>query len=223
MRAALLVLLAVAPVVAQNANTDWPAIGSDAGSTKYLCPLNYSRERKQTKTRGRVRYCETAGTDEITPIVIGNVMYVATVSQHLIALNAQTGAELWKYAPAGGGGRMSEYRGVSYWPGDAQTPARIIFTSGGKLIAVDAKNAVPLTKLWRHWYRRSRKALTTKSSTVTGDAHHLRSTKRRLLVRELAGRRGATEFPAIRALSICTLEEVWRFHTVPQPGEDESR
>lgn len=35
MGAALLVLLAAAAVTAQNANTDWPAIGGDAGSTKY--------------------------------------------------------------------------------------------------------------------------------------------------------------------------------------------
>ncbi len=139
MGTALLVLLAIAPVVAQNANTDWPAVGGDAGSTKYsplkqITPANVSKlKRAWSYDTG-----ETAGTDEITPIVIGNVMYVATVSQHLIALNAQTGAELWKYAPAGGSGRMSEYRGVSYWPGDTQTPARIIFTSGGKLIAIDA-------------------------------------------------------------------------------------
>lgn len=110
MGAALVLLMAAAPVMAQSATTDWPAIGSDAGSTKYsplkqITPANVGKlKRAWTYDTG-----ETAGTDEITPIVIGNVMYVATVSQHLIALNAQTGAELWKYVPAGGSGRMSEY------------------------------------------------------------------------------------------------------------------
>ncbi len=150
--AALLVLLAVSSATAQNASTDWPAIGHDAGSTKYsplkqITPANVSKlKRAWTYDTG-----EIGGTDEITPIVIGNVMYVATVSQHLIALNAQTGAELWKYVPAGGSGRMSEYRGVSYWPGDAQTPPRIIFTSGGRLIAVDAKTGQPAIGFWRQW------------------------------------------------------------------------
>ena len=51
MGTALLVLLAVAPVVAQNANTDWPAIGSDAGSTKYsplkqITPANVSKLKR---------------------------------------------------------------------------------------------------------------------------------------------------------------------------------
>ena len=145
MGAALLVLLATATVTAQNANTDWPAIGGDAGSTKYsalkqITPANVSKlKRAWIYDTG-----EAGGTDEITPIVIGNVMYVATVSQHLIGAQRADGRRtLWKYVPAGGSGRMSEYRGVSYWPGDAQTPARILFTSGGKLIEVDAKTGQP--------------------------------------------------------------------------------
>src|ERR1700693_909968 len=83
--AALLVLLAASSAAAQNANTDWPAIGHDAASTKYsplkqITPANVSKlKRAWTYDTG-----ETGGTDEITPIVIGNVMYVATVSQHLI-------------------------------------------------------------------------------------------------------------------------------------------
>src|ERR1700733_5815406 len=121
MRAALLLLIGVSPVIAQNASTDWPAYGKDAGSTKYsplkqITPANVSKlKRAWTYDTG-----EVGGTDEITPIVIGNTMYVGTISQHVIALNAQTGAEIWKYAPTSSTGRLSEYRGVSYWPGDAQ-------------------------------------------------------------------------------------------------------
>jgi glucose dehydrogenase len=222
MGAALLVLLAVAPVVAQNANADWPAIGSDAGSTKYsplkqITPANVSKlKRAWTYDTG-----ETAGTDEITPIVIGNVMYVATVSQHLIALNAQTGAELWKYVPAGGSGRMSEYRGVSYWPGDSQTPARIIFTSGGKLIAVDAKTGQPATSFGDNGIVDLRAGLNDK---IPGIGYSVTSPpaiyKNIAIIGPELGETGRYGLPGDpRAFDLHTGKEVWRFHTVPQPGE----
>ena len=45
-----------------------------------------------------------------------------------------TGAQLWKFDAT-----RTTRRGVSYWPGDAQTPPRIIASAGTKLMALDAK------------------------------------------------------------------------------------
>ena len=53
MGAALLVLLAVAPcAAAQNANTDWPAIGQRCRQHKiFSAEANHAREREQVETR----------------------------------------------------------------------------------------------------------------------------------------------------------------------------
>src|SRR6202167_59687 len=137
---ALGLFLTASLVSAQTAGTDWPAYGNDPGSTKYS-PLKQITPANVAKLKLAWTYDtgETGGTDEITPIVIGNVMYVGTPAQHVIALNAETGKEIWKYAPPTGGGRFSEYRGVSYWPGDGQLTPTIVFASGGKLIELDAE------------------------------------------------------------------------------------
>lgn len=79
---------------------------------------------------------------ESTPIVIGGVMYVSTQLQRIIALDPETGAEIWKYDPEARNAR--QHRGVSYWPGDKTAAPRILFGAGdGRLIALDAKTGVP--------------------------------------------------------------------------------
>ena len=61
-------------------------------------------------------------------------MYV-TAQNGVYALDAQTGAQLWKFESDGG-----TRRGVTYWPGDAKTPARIFGSAQERLIALDAKS-----------------------------------------------------------------------------------
>src|SRR5262249_20696623 len=79
---------------------------------------------------------------ETTPIVVDKILYFSTQNQTIVALQPETGKEIWKYDPKSNG---REHRGVSYWPGDQQTPPRILFGTGdGRLIALDAKSGVPI-------------------------------------------------------------------------------
>ena len=74
---------------------------------------------------------------EATPIVANGVMYLPTPYSTVVALEPETGKELWVYKmehgrPAG--------RGVAYWPGNAKTPASILFgTSDGRLVSLNAQ------------------------------------------------------------------------------------
>ena len=78
---------------------------------------------------------------ESTPIVVDGVLYFSTPSNRVIALDAETGAEIWKYDPKS---NAREIRGVSYWPGETQIPPRILFGTGdGRLIGLDAKTGTP--------------------------------------------------------------------------------
>jgi quinoprotein glucose dehydrogenase len=61
----------------------------------------------------------TETTYETTPLKIGNALYVCTPHNWLIALNADTGEELWKYdakVPAESQRQHQTCRGVSYLP-----------------------------------------------------------------------------------------------------------
>ncbi len=83
---------------------------------------------------------------ETTPLVVNGVMYISTAANRIIALEPESGRELWKYdSQAGRSGpvRSRAHRGVAYWPGDKNTAARIIFgTLDGRLIALNAATGV---------------------------------------------------------------------------------
>jgi glucose dehydrogenase len=75
-----------------------------------------------------------AVNSEVTPIVVNGVMYLPAANR-VVALEPETGKEIWRYAVTGG---APSRRGVAYWPGEGGD-ARIIFTAGRRLIALNAK------------------------------------------------------------------------------------
>jgi quinoprotein glucose dehydrogenase len=91
--------------------------------------------------RGRGRGGSGFRSSEVTPLVIDGVMYFSTPYSRVVALDAAGGKELWAYQLPAGNPSM---RGVEYWPGDAQTPAQIVFGStDGKLYSINAKTGKP--------------------------------------------------------------------------------
>jgi quinoprotein glucose dehydrogenase len=76
---------------------------------------------------------------QATPIVVNGVMYLPAANR-IVALDPETGKEIWQ-SPVSGG--APSRRGVAYWAGESGTPARILFTSGRRLIALDARTGAP--------------------------------------------------------------------------------
>jgi quinoprotein glucose dehydrogenase len=72
------------------------------------------------------------------PIIVDGVMYVAG-ERTLIALDAATGAELWRNE-----GPISE-RGISNWESVDRQDRRLIFTGGGGIRQVDARTGQTIT------------------------------------------------------------------------------
>jgi quinoprotein glucose dehydrogenase len=70
---------------------------------------------------------------ESTPIVVNGIMYVAG-GNRVFALDADNGKESWSYTAPG----AVANRSVGYWPGDGSNPPRILFTTGTKMMAVNA-------------------------------------------------------------------------------------
>jgi len=73
---------------------------------------------------------------EITPIVVNGIMYTPS-GDRVVALEPETGKELWAYEMPDKA--LASFRGVSYWPGDRNNPPRVIFTSGHKMTALNAR------------------------------------------------------------------------------------
>ena len=90
---------------------------------------------------GRGRGGSGFSPSENTPLVVDGTMYMSTPYARVVALDPQTGKEIWAFhLPSS----SASTRGIEYWPGDSHTPPQVVFGSGdGKLYSVDAKTGKP--------------------------------------------------------------------------------
>jgi quinoprotein glucose dehydrogenase len=129
-----------AAIVATPAG-DWPSYNRDLAGTRYsplaqITPINVGDLRQawvyplgRNTTTGSLR-----GGSELTPLVVDGIVYAAAADR-VVALHADTGVELWRHDVTQG---APSRRGLAYRPGDAVDPARLYFTVGRRLIALDA-------------------------------------------------------------------------------------
>src|SRR5215471_10043845 len=137
---ALLAFVSVLAVtlIAQN---DWTNPGQDPGATKYSTLDQINTTNVATMKRAWTFHTgDKSGFFESTPLVVNSVMYFSA-QNGFYALDAVTGEQIWKYDAV-----ATTRRGVSYWPGDAQTPARILGSTRNQLVALNAKTGVPVVE-----------------------------------------------------------------------------
>jgi quinoprotein glucose dehydrogenase len=198
---------------------DWPAINRELAAQRYS-PLDEIDTGNVANLQASWSYV-LGGNSTAVPIVIGGVMYVPS-RDRVVALDGDTGEEIWTYvlpespaAPAGaaapgpGGGPTVSTRGVSYWPGDAERPARILFMSRSSLIAVDAATGVPST------------GFGTSGVVDVGVPYGGTPTIYRDIAIIGAASGELPQGPAgnPRAFDVRTGTKLWEFQTVPRPGE----
>ena len=136
-----LLALLLAPATRAQTAADWPMYNRDLAGTRYspLAQINTGNVAKLTQVwayrpRAEDAAPSAASFNQVTPIVVRDVMYLAA-GNRVVALQPETGKEIWRYEVKTG---LVPQRGVAYWPGDANNPPRIIFTSLHKLVALDA-------------------------------------------------------------------------------------
>src|SRR5215510_2881594 len=134
---------------------EWPYYGGDEGGTRFSPLTQVSREnvsrlqRAWTYHTGEVERDGNA-TDrhrvapfESTPLVVDGVLYFSTPSNRVIALDSESGKEIWQFDPqAGQAGQRKffQHRGVAYWESAGGDDRRILYgTFDGRLIALNAK------------------------------------------------------------------------------------
>jgi len=136
---ALVAVLAAGTVRAQNPSTslragNWVHVGQDPGATKYSTLDQINTGNVHTLQRAWTFHTgDKTGFFESTPLVIDGVLYVSA-QNGVFALDPLTGQQIWTFEANG-----TTRRGLSYWPGDAKSPARILVSSGTRLLAIDAK------------------------------------------------------------------------------------
>ncbi|MES2180189.1 MAG: PQQ-binding-like beta-propeller repeat protein [Gemmatimonadota bacterium] len=197
MRSLLAVTILLAGVASSvPAQNNWVYYGQDQGASKFSTLAQINADNVSTLTRAWTFHTgNPAGFFESTPLVIDGVMYLSA-GNAFFALDAITGTQLWKYAA-----NQTTRRGVSYWPGDARTPARIVATAGDQLVALDAKTGVPVPGFGTGGF-----------VEMGSDAPSPPAVYKDLLI--TAGGK-----PVIRAWNARTGALVWTFNLIAQPGD----
>ena len=77
--------------------TDWPLYGLDYSNTRFSPLTQIDKGNVAGLTRAWTVKTGIPGTFQASPVVRDGVMYVSTPFNHVLALDAATGRELWRY------------------------------------------------------------------------------------------------------------------------------
>ena len=205
------------PQTKSQPNTDWP-INTGRTTADHYSPLTQIN-------RGNVSQLKVAwqfdtgerGTIQTAPIVVGSVLYAATPSQKIFALDAATGRELWRFDSGIKG--TQPLRGVSYWSDSGK--GRILAGIMDHLYQLDASTGKPITTFGDHGSIDLRNDLDADDPTQLSVA----MTSPGVIFDDLIilGFRAPETHPAprgdIRAYDLHTGKLRWSFHTIPHPSE----
>ena len=215
---------------------EWAVYGGDQAGTRYspLADLNAGNVSRlaikwewKTGEQPLPAFGTRPGAFENTPLMIGNVVYVTTPYNRVVALNAENGTELWSYdpkpyedgQPPNGTGFV--HRGLAAWRDGSKL--RLFLNSRYHLICLDAdtgklvqsfgnKGMIDLSTglIWsinKKHYTNTSPPVVYKNLVILGNG-----VGDRLVYRK--------DPPGdVRAFDARTGRQVWTFHTIPQKGE----
>lgn len=211
---------------------DWPSWGGDTGGAKYS---SLSQITKKNVKSLRIAWTfdvgdlsdgknyPTRSTFEATPLVVDGVLYVSTPFCRVFALNAETGAQVWVFDPEIDKSTRTNLfvsRGVAYWT-DGGRKRILLGDLAGRLWALDAATGRPVESFGNNGFVdlkagmadgfESAQYRVTSPPAICGDT----------LITGALVTDSQPQGPSgdIRAFDARDGKLLWRFHTVPRPGE----
>ena len=202
----------------------WEVYSGDSKGTKYSALNQINKKNIKdlqlawTYQTGDMREAPRT-TIECNPIIVGGKMYITSPGLKVIALDAATGDELWKFDPYDGESASGVNRGVTYWSDGMQE--RLFYVAGSYLFCLNPKYGT-LTESFADsgrvdlyeglgrdvnfmWVTAATPGIVYKDLIIMGSTL------------------GEGPNPAapghIRAYNVKTGKMEWIFHTIPHPGE----
>jgi quinoprotein glucose dehydrogenase len=217
---------------------EWPYHGGDPGETHYsklaLITLDNVRNLKpvwewKTGETPLPEFKTTPGMFQVTPLMIGGVLYLSTPYNRVVALDAATGREIWAYDPkAYADGQVPNgtgfvHRGVAAWRDSKTGKLRIFMNSRARLISLDAETGKPVNDFGDNgivnlvaslrWETDPKQYTNTSPPVVYKDLV--------IVGNGVADRLVFKKDPPgdVRAFDARTGKLAWTFYTVPRTGE----
>jgi quinoprotein glucose dehydrogenase len=186
-------------------NVDWPVYLG--GKTRSLnSPLRQINRDNVAKLEVAWSY-ETGdkGEYQANNLIMDGVIFTPSPTRKVIALDAATGREIWKWDPAKerSGKGASRQRGLVYWQSDTGEERRLFTGVGGFLFALEPKTGEVV------------RGFGEKGSVNLGSGLNTPG----VIYKDLLILGGVGGKGAVRALDVRTGEQRWIFHLIPRPGE----
>ena len=213
---------------------EWPYAGGEQARTHYspaadITVANVNQLERAWKWEPQEQPLADGtrpGSFEGTPLMVDNVLYLGTSYNRVVALNAETGAELWAFDPQSyrdgpGINLYYTHRGVAYWHDG--NDARIFMNAHYRLFSVDAKTGKLIQTFGQNGYALLNEGL--RSPIKKGE---MRQTSPPVIYKNLVivgssipdhlNYKGDPQ-GSVQAFDVRTGKRVWVFYTIPQPGE----
>lgn len=243
-----LILAFVATIFAVNLQAtqhgrDWPVYGGDPGGMKFSPLTEINRENverlelswswrtdEKPIPMARVPFADQGvrpGRFQATPLVVNDTLYVTTAYTRVVALDANTGREIWSYDPkVYEWGQLPRgcgfcHHGVAMWTDG--TERRIFINTRWRLIALDASTGKPI-----HSFGDNGEVDLTENLVWEVNKLHYTNTSPPVIYNDLVivgsgmpDNRVYKRNPPgdVQAFDVRTGKRAWRFNTIPQEGE----
>lgn len=166
---------------------------------------------------------------QCNPIMVDGILYVTSPKLKLLALDAATGVEKWRFDPFSSIDQplgaahfiLNNNRGVTYWqnPSD-RNDKRVLYCAGSLLYCINANTGKRIKSFGNNGAVDLHYGLGRDVSDLYVAATSPGIIYKNLIIMGSRVSEGSDAAPGhIRAYDVRTGEQQWIFHTIPQPGE----
>ena len=223
--------LVLAACAKQPENADWPVYLGDSASSQsseltQITPDNVSQ--LEVAWTFDAKGVESGGYTNLqcNPIIIDGIIYLTTARLHLCAVDGATGELIWRINPFEAVSKTlpepikpsGNTRGLAYWSGPEGD--RILLGITHYLVAINPKDGSLVGSFGEGGKIDLKQGL---GRDVDALRYMIRTPGMVYQDLIIMGSSVSESLPAapghIRAFNVITGEQVWRFNTIPQPGE----
>ncbi len=223
--AAVLSQAPAAQISTTTANIPWPVYRGDPGGGQHAAIAQIHAANVHTLKPVWEYHTGDAtarSTMHANPVVVNGVMYFTTPAMKVVALDAATGRELWKFDPTPHNDRGAvvrlRNRGVVYWKG--AEGERIFDFVRDRVYAIDAANGQLITTFGKGGYIDLREGLDVDPATVGLEMTSPGAVYRNILIVGSRVNESYGSSPGyIRGYDTVTGQITWTFRTIPREGE----
>ena len=203
-------ILAAAPP-----DADWSTYLGDKGRTLYA-PLDQINRTNVAQLEVAWSYdTGDKGEYQANNLIIDGVLFTPSPTRKVIALDAATGRELWKWDPKqerSGAGRGRQ-RGLVYWHNEQNSEKRLFTAVGNYLFALNPQDGTIIRSFGENGSIHLGSGLDTEALPNVG------LNTPGIVYKDLIIIGGVGGPGAVRAFDVRTGARRWIFHLIPRPGE----